>query len=88
MDDFAGYTKPADQSFTANSASRSVSFEYAKIKDAGIVFDKSKSDPENITGEINSGVLATILSKFRRCLCKKTAEGKVAIAYLNNSNSN
>ena len=88
VDDFAGYTKPADQSFTANSASRSVSFEYAKIKDAGIVFDKSKSDPENITGEINSGVLATILSKFRRCLCKKTAEGKVAIAYLNNSNSN
>lgn len=88
VDDFAGYTKPADQSFTANSASRSVSFEYAKIKDAGIVFDKSKSDPENITGEVNSGVLATILSKFRRCLCKKTAEGKVAIAYLNNSNSN
>lgn len=88
VDDFAGYTKPADQSFTANSTSRTVSFVYAKIKDAGIVFDKSKSDPQNITGEINSGVLATILSKFRRCLCKKTAEGQVTIAYLNNSNSN
>ena len=88
VDDFAGYTKPADQSFTANSASRTVSFVYAKIKDAGIVFDKSKSDPQNITGEINSGVIATILSKFRRCLCKKTAEGQVTIAYLNNSNSN
>ena len=88
VDAFTGYTKPADQSFTANQASRTVSFVYAKIKDAGIVFDKSKSDPQNITGEINSGVIATILSKFRRCLCKKTAEGQVTIAYLNNSNSN
>ena len=88
VDAFTGYTKPADQSFTANQVSRTVSFVYAKIKDAGIVFDKSKSDPQNITGEINSGVIATILSKFRRCLCKKTAEGQVTIAYLNNSNSN
>lgn len=88
VDAFAGYLKPVDQSFTANSASRSVSFEYEKIVDASIVFDKSKSDPENITGDINSGVIATILSKFRRCLCKKTAEGKVAIAYLKNDNSN
>lgn len=88
VDAFAGYLKPVDQSFTANSASRSVSFEYEKIVDASIVFDKSKSDPENITGDINSGVIATILSKFRRCLCKKTAEGKVVIAYLKNDNSN
>lgn len=88
VDDYAGYLKPADQSFTANSASRNVSFEYEKIVDASIVFDKSVSDPENITGDINSGVIATILSKFRRCLCKKTAEGKVAIAYLKNDNSN
>lgn len=88
VDDFTGYTKPADQSFTADQASRNVSFIYAKIKDAGIVFDKSKSDPENITGEINSGVLKTILSKFRRCLCKKTAEGEVTIAYLKDDNSN
>ena len=88
VDNFDGYLKPADQSFTANSAIRNVSFEYEKIVDAGIVFDKSKSDPQNITGEINSGVIATTLSKFRRCLCKKTAEGQVTIAYLNNSNSN
>lgn len=51
-------------------------------------FDKSKSDPQNITGEINSGVIATILSKFRRCLCKKTADGEVSIAYLRDDNSN
>lgn len=88
VDSFTGYTKPADQPFTANQTSRNVSFVYAKIKDAGIVFDKSKSDPQNITGEINSGVIATILSKFRRCLCKKTAEGEVSIAYLRDDNSN
>lgn len=88
VDDFAGYLKPSEQSFTADSASRTVTFQYEKIVDAGIVFDKSKSDPENITGEINSGVIKTILSKFRRCLCKKTAEGEVSIAYLKNDNSN
>lgn len=88
VDAFAGYLKPADQSFTANSAGRNVSFEYEKIVDASIVFDKSKSDPQNITGEINSGVIAMILAKFRRCLCKKTAEGEVSIAYLRDDNSN
>ena len=88
VDAFAGYLKPADQSFTANSVGRTVSFEYEKIVDASIVFDKSVSDPQNISGEVNSGVIATILSKFRRCLCKKTAEGEVSIAYLKDDNSN
>ena len=50
VDSFSGYLKPADQSFSANSVSRTVSFRYEKIVDAGITFDKSKSDPENITG--------------------------------------
>lgn len=88
VDSFNGYLKPSDQSFSANSASRIVSFEYEKIVDAGITFDKSKSDPQNITGEINSGVIKMILAKFRRCLCKKTKEGEVAIAYLRDDNSN
>lgn len=88
VDSFNGYLKPSDQSFSANSASRIVSFEYEKIVDAGITFDKSKSDPQNITGEINSGVIKTILSKFRRCLCKKTKDGEVTIAYLRDDNSN
>lgn len=88
VDSFNGYLKPSDQSFSANSASRIVSFEYEKIVDAGITFDKSKSDPQNITGEINSGVIKMILEKFRRCLCKKTKDGEVAIAYLKDDNSN
>ena len=88
VDSFSGYLKPSDQSFTANSAGRIVSFEYEKIVDAGITFDKSKSDPQNITGEINSGVIKMILAKFRRCLCKKTKDGEVTIAYLRDDNSN
>lgn len=88
VDSFNGYLKPSDQSFSANSASRIVSFEYEKIVDAGITFDKSKSDPQNITGEINSGVIKMILAKFRRCLCKKTKDGEVTIAYLRDDNSN
>ena len=83
-----GYVTPAPQTATANSAIRSMTFEYEKIVDAGIVFDKSVSDPSNITGEVNSGVIAMILAKFRRCLCKKTADGEVTIAYLRNDNSN
>ena len=88
VDNFAGYLTPSEQSFTANAVTRTISFEYEKIVDAGITFNKSVSDPENITGEINAGVLATILSKFRRCLCKKTAEGQVTIAYLKDTDSN
>lgn len=88
VDNFAGYLTPSEQSFTANAVTRTVNFEYEKIVDAGITFNKSISDPENITGEINSGVLATILSKFRRCLCKKIAEGQVTIAYLKDTDSN
>lgn len=88
VDNFPGYLLPAEQTFTANTASRSVSFEYEKIVDAGITFDKSVSDPANITGEVNAGVLATILSMFRRCLCKKTANGQVTICYLKDTDSN
>ena len=88
VDEFAGYLTPSEQTFIANAVTRTVNFEYEKIVDAGITFNKSISDPENITGEINSGVLATILSKFRRCLCKKTADGQVTIAYLKDTDSN
>lgn len=53
-----------------------------------VIFDKSISNPANITIEDNESVLDSILSQFRRCLCKKTAEGEVAICYLDDNNSN
>lgn len=55
---------------------------------AYIEFDTSISDPANITASKDRWILDTILSKFRRCLAKKTGEGKVTIAYLDDSNSN
>lgn len=88
VDDWALYTKPAAQTATASEASRTFVMQYKKITDASIVFDKSVSDPSNISGDINSGVIATLLSRFRRCLCKKTADGEVTIAYLRDDNSN
>lgn len=87
VDKLAGYLTPVTQSFVANATTRTVSMEYEKIVDSSIVFDKSISDPENITGEVNSGVIAMILSKFRRCLCKKTANGEASISYLKNDDS-
>lgn len=52
-----------------------------------VIFDKSISNPANITIEDNESVLDSILSQFRRCLCKKTAEGEVAICYLDDESS-
>lgn len=87
VNNLALYTTPQEQSFTANSPTRIVSIQYKRIPDAAIVFDKSISDPKNITGEINSGIIAIILSKFRRCLCKKTANGEAMICYLKDTDS-
>ncbi|MCD8008994.1 MAG: hypothetical protein LUF68_08735, partial [Clostridiales bacterium] len=88
VNDLAKYTRPADQTFTAGSATRTVNVVYERIKSAQITFDKSISDPENITGEINSSIIADILAKFRRCLVKKTADGQVTLSYLRDDNSN
>lgn len=88
VNDFPLYIKPSDQTFTASTANRTVSVIYEKIKSAQITFDKSISDPSNISGDINTSIIGQILTKFRRCLCKKTAEGQVTIAYLKNDNSN
>lgn len=52
----------------------------------GLIFDKSISSPANITGA-GEGAIVDILAKMRRCLVKKTAEGEVAIAYLDNEDS-
>lgn len=59
VDEIAGYLLPSEQSFIANSITRIVSFVYEKIPEASIVFDKAISDPANISGDINSGVIAS-----------------------------
>ena len=62
--------------------------QYGLMPVSEIIFDTGVSDPRNITGSVNSGAVADILSKFRRCMCKKTGEGKVSICYLDDTNSN
>ncbi|MFR9545362.1 MAG: hypothetical protein SNJ29_07265 [Rikenellaceae bacterium] len=88
VSDLTEYVTPNINSYTASLIERDVRIVYEKIGSSSIVFDTSISDSENISGDINSGYLAILLSKFRRCLCKKTDEGEVAIKYLSDTDSN
>jgi hypothetical protein len=76
---------PGDKVFTAGSVSRAVEIGYLAL--TRIEFDTTVSDPANITGA-GAGAILDIHAKMRRCLVKKTAEGEVAIAFLDNANSN
>lgn len=88
VDYWPGFIKPSEQSFTANEVRRDVLFEYERIVDAVLIFNTEHDQyPGNISGAVNNGVIAKILSKFRRCLCKKTADGEVTIIYLDINNS-
>ncbi|MCD7977564.1 MAG: hypothetical protein LUG51_10530 [Tannerellaceae bacterium] len=51
-----------------------------------IEFDKTISDPKNIT-KYDNGEITTLLSRFRRCLMK-VENGEAFIRYLDNNNSN
>lgn len=53
-----------------------------------VVQDDNITNPANITGDINGEIIQSMRSRIRRCLCKKTSDGKVTIAFLNNTNSN
>ncbi len=87
VSDLDEYATPETNTYTATMIERNVDMTYMKWLSATIVFDTSISDAENISGDINSGVLATILAKFRRCLCKRTADGMVSICYLKSTDS-
>jgi uncharacterized protein YjdB len=52
-----------------------------------IEFDKTMSNPANITGA-GVGQINYLLSQMRRVLAKKSADGEMTIAYLDNKNSN
>ncbi|MFR9574306.1 MAG: hypothetical protein SNG79_01440 [Rikenellaceae bacterium] len=88
VSELAEYSTPEANTYSATLIERDLRITYEKWLSGSIVFDKSISDPENISGDINSGYIAVLLSKFRRCLCKKTAEGSVSISYLSDTNSN
>ncbi len=86
-DGLARYSAPEDHVYTAETTSRNVSLVYERVVPVTrLIFDRSISDPANITGA-GEGAIVDILAKMRRCLVKKTADGEVAIAYLDNANS-
>lgn len=87
LDNKEGYLPAQDLTSQALSANTRYRITYVKIKSSTIIFEKI-ADPSNITGDVNTGHIAQILSKWRRCLCKKTADGKVTISYLKNDDSN
>jgi hypothetical protein len=77
---------PPVQNLVSNVGyTRRLVLEYSN-KYTRIVFDKTIADPENIEGA-GEGAILDIVAKMRRCLVKKTAEGQVTIAYLNNADS-
>ena len=80
------YLLPSDASYTANTAARSIVGEFVGLPFSRLIFDKTIADSANITGA-GEGAILDIIAKMRRCLVKKTAEGEVAIAYLNNDDS-
>ena len=84
----SAYHPVLDQSFTAGTATRTVTVTYERIKTSRIVQDDSITDPQNISGDINGTIIQQIRSKFRRCLAKKTGDGEMTIRYLKDDNSN
>lgn len=83
----AGYITPAEQIFSASTISRDVNIVYQQLPEGILTFNKLIIEPANITGD-NQGAIAKLLAKYRRCLCKKTANGEVTIRYLHSDNSN
>ncbi|MDH6357249.1 hypothetical protein [Parabacteroides sp. PF5-9] len=88
VNEYAKYTRPEDVEFTAGEQSRTVALIYERILSAFVVVNEDLPDPEYASGDVNIGINAEILSKMRRCLVKKTAEGEVSIAYLKDDDSN
>lgn len=63
-------------------------YEPSRKEVVSVIFKRNESNPENITIEGDKTILDRILGRWRRCLCKKTGEGKVSICYLGDTNSN
>jgi len=88
VDEMQGMATPIETEFIASEISRVVDMMYEELPPVTtVILDSSISDPENITVS-NPEELEIILSKWRRCLAKKTGEGKMAICFLGANNSN
>lgn len=89
VSDVSGYITPESEFvFAASYVDRDIEFTYQYMDRSYIDIYFGASDPAAIYGDVNKGVIAELVSEFRRCLVKKTGEGEVTICYLHDMNSN
>lgn len=85
VDGVYGYITPQKETFQARSYNdMSFEFTYQYMDRSYIDIYFGSSDPAAIYGDVNKGVIAELVSEFRRCLVKKTGEGEVTICRLHN----
>lgn len=85
VSDVSGYITPESEFvFAASYVDRDIEFTYQYMDRSYIDIYFDSSDPAAIYGDVNKGVIAELVSEFRRCLVKKTGEGEVTICYLHN----
>lgn len=85
VSDVSGYITPESEFvFAASYVDRDIEFTYQYMDRSYIDIYFGSYDPAAIYGDINKGVIAELVSEFRRCLVKKTGEGEVTICYLHN----
>ena len=88
VSDVSGYITPESEFvFAASYVDKDIEFTYQYMDRSYIDIYFGASDPAAIYGDINKGVIAELVSEFRRCLVKKTGEGEVTICYLHELNS-
>lgn len=83
VSDVSGYITPESELvFAASYVDKDIEFTYQYMDRSYIDIYFGSSDPAAIYGDVNKGVIAELVSEFRRCLVKKTGEGEVTICYL------
>ena len=83
VSDVSGYITPESEFvFAASYVDKDIEFTYQYMDRSYIDIYFGASGPAAIYGDINKGVIAELVSEFRRCLVKKTHEGEVTICYL------
>lgn len=88
VSDVSGYITPESEFvFAASYVDRDIEFTYQYMDRSYIDIYFGSSDPAAIYGDINKGVIAELVSEFKRCLVKKTGEGEVTICYLHELSS-
>lgn len=88
VSDVYGYITPEKKVvYAASFLDSDIEFTYRYMERSYIDILTGNSKPAAIYGDINKGVIAELLSEFKRCFAKKTAEGEVTICYLHELDS-